>query len=409
MASSRVPSLGLLGVRRGIDPVTVAIGTSQTSTFCSSIEVGEQAERPGEARHLDREAAVVGARVSELAHGMHPSNRIAVPDRLASSRPRPAAPARRPLRGHPARDPACASSPPAARGTLEPLDRVMRAGTCSPRIRARPSRRRLDPCDDRRARTVPCKREIGQISGRPGSPRRIFFGSVTNERTCARIVSGSSLSSIVLSRDFDILRPSDPGISGVSDSSGCGSTSTSPYSRLKRPDDLARDLEMRDLVLPDRNDLSVDDRDVDRLQERIPEQAEVRHVALGHVAQTLLVRRHPLQPSERRDHAEQQRELRHLRQVGTAGTRRTARDRSRRRADPSTRPSTNGGKLVDPVVVRRQHVPVGHEVEAFVPLVLQADGVADVARPVSDVQRSGRAEPGQRRAFVRRLRSRWRR
>ena len=55
-----------------------------------------------------------------------------------------------------------------------------------------------------------------------------------NERTLARIASSSSRTQIALSSDFDILRPSEPGMSGVSDSSGCGSTSTSPYSRLNR-------------------------------------------------------------------------------------------------------------------------------------------------------------------------------
>ena len=35
-----------------------------------------------------------------------------------------------------------------------------------------------------------CSAKIGQISGRPGSPRRTFCGSVMNERTFARIASG---------------------------------------------------------------------------------------------------------------------------------------------------------------------------------------------------------------------------
>ena len=55
-----------------------------------------------------------------------------------------------------------------------------------------------------------------------------------NERTFARIVSGSSSRSIVLSNDFDIFRPSEPGIIGHSDRSACGSRRTSPYKRLNR-------------------------------------------------------------------------------------------------------------------------------------------------------------------------------
>jgi len=108
------------------------------------------------------------------------------------------------------------------------------------------------------------------------------------------------------------------------------------------------------------------------------------YVALGHIPQTLLVRGHSLQPSERRDHPEQQRELRHLRQ-----SRLPVHD-GPLWIDPGREQIQHEalderGELVDPVVVRRQHVPVGHEVEALVPLVLQADRVADVPRPVSDV------------------------
>ena len=69
----------------------------------------------------------------------------------------------------------------------------------------------------------------------------------------------------------------------MSDSSGCGSRSTSPYKRLNRRTISRRDLEVRDLVLPHRDQLSSHDRDVHRLQEGVAEQAEVRDVALGHV------------------------------------------------------------------------------------------------------------------------------
>ena len=151
---------------------------------------------------------------------------------------------------------------------------------------------------------------------------------------------------------------------------------------------------MRHLIFADRDDLSMDDHDVDRLQERIPEQAEVRHVALGHIPEALLVRRHALQPSERGDHPEEQREFRDLRQLGLA-----VQD-GPFGIDPGSEQVQHEtfderGKLVDPVVVRRQHVPVGYEVEALVSLVLQADGVADVPGPVSDVQGSRRTEPGE--------------
>ncbi len=151
---------------------------------------------------------------------------------------------------------------------------------------------------------------------------------------------------------------------------------------------------MRDLVLPHRHERPAHDRDVHRLQDRVSEQAEVRDVALGHVAEPLLERRDALQPSERRDHAEQQRHLRHLGQVGLPV------DDRARRIDPGGQqvehePLDRGGQHLGAVVVRREHVPVRHEVEALVALVLEADGVADVARPVTHMQRPGRSEAGQ--------------
>ena len=87
--------------------------------------------------------------------------------------------------------------------------------------------RRLDTVDSS-GENFRCSAKTGQISGRPGSPLRSPWGSVMNDRTVARTAASSSRTPIVLSRDFDIFRPSDPGINGESDSRGCGSSSTSP-------------------------------------------------------------------------------------------------------------------------------------------------------------------------------------
>ena len=79
-----------------------------------------------------------------------------------------------------------------------------------------------------------CRSKTGQISGLPGSERRLRAGSVIIGRTLARIVSGESASSMSLPYDFDILRPSVPGTLGISVSFTSGSGNTSPNALLKR-------------------------------------------------------------------------------------------------------------------------------------------------------------------------------
>ncbi len=88
---------------------------------------------------------------------------------------------------------------------------------------------------------------------------------------------------------------------------------------------------------------------------------------------------------------------RHLRDLGEVGL--AVHDRARG-VDPGREQIEHealdgGGQGLRPVVVGREHVPVRDEVEALVPLVLQADGVADVPRPVADMQRPGRSEARQ--------------
>lgn len=73
--------------------------------------------------------------------------------------------------------------------------------------------------------------------------------------------------------------------------------------------DLPRDLEVRELVLTDRDDLAVDDGDVRGLQDRVRQVPGRVDLARRQLAELLLVGRVALQPSERRDHRQVQEEL----------------------------------------------------------------------------------------------------
>jgi hypothetical protein len=154
-------------------------------------------------------------------------------------------------------------------------------------------------------------------------------------------------------------------------------------------DDLARQLDVHDLILADRDELALDDRDVDRLQQWVAEQPEVRDVSFGQIAKPFLVRRNPFEPPEGRDHSEQQEQLGDLRDLGLPVERHLVRiDAGSEQVEDEAVDAA--GELVRAVVVRRQHVPVGDEVEAVVRL-LQREHVEHVAEPVPDVHRTGGA------------------
>ena len=72
-------------------------------------------------------------------------------------------------------------------------------------------------------------------------------------------------------------------------------------------DDLARQLQVRRLVLADRHQRRLVDDDVGRLQDRVGQQAVVDVVGL--VGLLLLVGRRPLEPADRRDRRQQPGEL----------------------------------------------------------------------------------------------------
>ena len=73
--------------------------------------------------------------------------------------------------------------------------------------------------------------------------------------------------------------------------------------------EFAHQLEVRYLILADRHHVGAIDQDVGALHHRVAEKAVSRQIPVGELFLLVLVGRHALQPADRRDHAEQQREL----------------------------------------------------------------------------------------------------
>ena len=153
--------------------------------------------------------------------------------------------------------------------------------------------------------------------------------------------------------------------------------------------DLARQLDVRRLVLAHRHVGRLVDQDVGRLQQRVAEEAVGREVAVLELVHLVLVGRHALEPAERRAHR-QQRE-----QLGVLGQAALDEDGRVVGVDAGGEPVDHHvvDVLLDDAalfVVRRQRVPVGDEVEAL-ELGLQAHPVLQRAVVVAEVQRAGRA------------------
>ena len=109
--------------------------------------------------------------------------------------------------------------------------------------------------------------------------------------------------------DFDILRPSVPGMRLASVSSVFGSGKTGAVEVVEAAHDLARQLDVRRLVLAHRHGVGLVDDDVGRLQQRVAQEAVGREVLLGELLLLLLVGRHALEPRHGHDHREQQVQL----------------------------------------------------------------------------------------------------
>ena len=157
--------------------------------------------------------------------------------------------------------------------------------------------------------------------------------------------------------------------------------------------DLAGHLDVRDLILADGHVPGAVNEDVGRLQQRVPEKAVRGEIAFLQLLLLILVARHAFEPAVRRDHRQQQMQLRMLRHARLNEDRRLAGiDAHRQPVDCDVEHARcNRGRIL---VLRRQRVPVRDEEEAIV-LVLQRDPVLQNAVVMTEVQLARRAHSGQ--------------
>ena len=166
---------------------------------------------------------------------------------------------------------------------------------------------------------------------------------------------------------------------------------------VEAADHFARQLEVRHLIVADRDPVRIVDRDVRGLQQRIPEEADARQIAVAQLLDLFLVGRHALEPRNRRDHLEQQVQL------GVFRHQRLNEEGALLGIEPGADPV---GDVVVGVrddlagirIVRRQRVPVDDAVERIV-LGLQLDPVLERANEMAEMKFSGRAHPRQHALF----------
>ena len=163
--------------------------------------------------------------------------------------------------------------------------------------------------------------------------------------------------------------------------------------RVERADDLARQLEVRGLVLADRHQRRLVDDDVAGLQDRVRQQPVVDVVRLALLL--LLVCRRPLQPADRRDRGEQPGELGVLGPVAL-DEQRAALGVEAEREEARGHVARARAKQVR-LVGARQRVVVDDAVDRLV-LVLQAHVVADRTELVPEVDHARRLDGEDARA-----------
>ena len=78
-----------------------------------------------------------------------------------------------------------------------------------------------------------------------------------------------------------------------------------PVKMVEASGDLARDLDVGHLVLAHRHQAGTVYKDVGALEQRVTEKAIGREVAVRHLRLLVLVRRHALEPGQRRNHGQQ--------------------------------------------------------------------------------------------------------
>jgi hypothetical protein len=163
--------------------------------------------------------------------------------------------------------------------------------------------------------------------------------------------------------------------------------------------DLAGYLHVRDLILTDRHERGPIQQDVGRLQQRVAEKTVGREVLVSELGLLVLVRRYALEPAERRDHRQQQMQLRVFRHVGLHEQCGDAGIESR--SEPVDHDAVHALRNAARVgIPGGQSVPVRDEEKALV-LVLQFDPVAQRAVVVTQVQRTGRPHARQHAACLR--------
>ena len=200
------------------------------------------------------------------------------PSPRASSRARSGWRRRRRRRGPPPRPRAAPAALPRVHGS---------APGSAPSLRTAPACSRYSPSrrcgtalhQGHRLRRIEAAVQVIDVAHlrRPGSVRRTRLGSVTAGRSFAQTSSGDSSKPTVLPIDFDILAwPSRPMMRRVGVNSAAGSGKVRPLGRESRvppAGDLARQLEVLDLVLADGHGVGPVQQDVGRLQHRIVQQA----------------------------------------------------------------------------------------------------------------------------------------
>ncbi len=152
---------------------------------------------------------------------------------------------------------------------------------------------------------------------------------------------------------------------------------------------LARQFDVRHLVLAHRHPGGAVHEDVGALQQWIAEETVGGEVAVGELLLLILVARNPLQPAQRRDHRQQRMQLRVLRHA------RLYEQRRPRRIDACREPVDHHvpDMFFDHrgcVVMCRQRMPVGNEKKTRV-FALQPDPVLESAVKMPQVQTPGGA------------------